>query len=203
MVGLGWHVTPDPHLAELAGARFEWSETWSRFLPKVDAEGRMAKGVYLAGDGARVLGADGAEIAGRLAARACLKDLGLPTGPSRRDKLKLARMHRFAKGVSRAFPWPDDHMKTLPDTTVVCRCEGVTARSIREAAQQVGPEINRVKSQCRAGMGRCQGRYCQSATLSVIAAETHKPAEAVGHLRAQPPVRPLPISTLLKGDVKD
>jgi hypothetical protein len=45
-------------------------------------------------------------------------------------------------------------------------------------------------------MGRCQGRYCQLAGAELIAAASGIAPGAVGRLRAQPPVRPAPISAL-------
>lgn len=47
--------------------------------------------LYLAGDGLRILGADGAEVAGRLAATACPSDLGLAFLDPRADLRRLKR----------------------------------------------------------------------------------------------------------------
>jgi hypothetical protein len=55
-------------------------------------------------------------------------------------------------------------------------------------------EINRAKAFSRAGMGRCQGRYCGHAAAEVVAAAAHLPLERVGRLRAQAPVKPLAIA---------
>ena len=202
-VALGWHLRAETHLADLAGARFDWSASFHQWLPRADALGR-AEGVpalYLAGDGLALLGADGAETAGRLAATACLADLGLPPPDPGRDlRDRGARMARFARGVARAFPWPAAMIRDLPDAAVLCRCEGITAGALRDAAARSGPEANRAKALSRVGMGRCQGRYCQLAGAEVIAAATGvAPAEA-GRLRGQSPARPLPVWTQLPAD---
>jgi len=55
-------------------------------------------------------------------------------------------------------------------------------------------EANRAKAFSRVGMGRCQGRFCAQAGAEVIAAEAHVPLEAVGRLRGQAPVKPLPMA---------
>lgn len=197
-VALGWHLRAETALADLAGAEFEWSETWAQWLPRADAEGRAGGELYLAGDGLRILGADGAEIAGRLAASACLADLGLPVSARNQahDLRRLARMRYFAEGVARAFPWPSERVRALPDETVICRCEGITAGDVRATLSLSGPEANRLKSLGRVGMGRCQGRYCQLAGAELIAAAAGIAPGAAGRLRAQPPVRPAPISAL-------
>ncbi|RNF34377.1 NAD(P)/FAD-dependent oxidoreductase [Paracoccus methylarcula] len=204
-VALGWHLQAETALADLAGIAFDWSETWAQWLPRVDAEGRAGGGVYLAGDGMGILGADGAEIAGRLAANACLADLGhaIPLRSRDRDMRRLARMRRFAKGVAQAFPWPAGMVRDLPDDTVLCRCEGVTAGELCATLRLAGAEANRVKSLGRVGMGRCQGRYCQRAGAELIAARAGIAPAQAGRLRAQPPVRPVPVSALCQTVGKD
>lgn len=198
-VGLGWHLRAETRLADLAGCDFAYDETWRQWLPQADAMGRAGRGVYLAGDGLRILGADGAEVAGRLAAAACLQDLGLPAAGVSSEKRRVARFRRFAHGVAQAFPWPSQATTGLPDETVVCRCEGVTAGELRKTADFGGGEVNRVKSLGRVGMGRCQGRYCELAASEIVAGSAgHACAAAAGRLRGQAPVRPAPISALLQ-----
>lgn len=200
-VGLGWHLRAETQLADLAGCRFAYDPTWAQWLPCADRMGRAGNGVYLAGDGLRLLGADGAEVAGRLAAVACLSDLGLSVPDSAPDLKRLDRLERFARGIARAFPWPAEQVRALPDDAILCRCEGITAGAVRRTAACGGAEANRVKSLGRAGMGRCQGRYCQLAAADLIAvAGGVAHAGAVGRLRAQAPVRPAPVGALAGED---
>ena len=56
-------------------------------------------------------------------------------------------------------------------------------------------ELNRAKAFSRAGMGRCQGRYCGHAAAEIVAAAADIPLDRVGRLRGQAPVKPLPIAT--------
>jgi NADPH-dependent 2,4-dienoyl-CoA reductase/sulfur reductase-like enzyme len=197
-VGLGFHLRPETQLADIARCSFFYEAQSRQWLPTVDVDGRTSvAGVYLAGDGARLFGADGAEAAGELAALAVLKDLGRPSQEKRAAQLRktLARMDRFRKGLTEAFPWPANFAANLPDSTVVCRCETITAREIRNAVQEKGAhEINRVKAFSRAGMGRCQGRYCAHATAEIVAAAADLSVEQVGRLRCQAPIKPLPVA---------
>ncbi|TGR63113.1 FAD/NAD(P)-binding oxidoreductase, partial [bacterium M00.F.Ca.ET.194.01.1.1] len=119
MVGMGWHLRAETHLADLTGCVFDYDEQWRQWLPKTDAMGRAGNGIYLAGDGARLLGADGAEIAGRLAAAACLTDLGHVAPPIQADLRKLARLERFARGLACAFPWPAEMVRALHNEAIV------------------------------------------------------------------------------------
>lgn len=199
-IGMGWHLRAETHLADLAECAFIYDEQWQQWLPKIDEMGRAGNGVYLAGDGVRLVGADGAEIAGRLAAAACLADLGFSAPSIGADLRKLARLERFARGLACAFPWPAQMMQALPDDAVVCRCENVTAGVVRQSVDFCGGEANRVKSLSRVGMGRCQGRYCQLAAVELAAAQAGCTQDAIGRFRGQAPVRPAPIGAFLRED---
>lgn len=198
-VGLGWHLRPESQLADLARCAFRFDAATRQWVPEADEDGRSSvAGVYLAGDGARIRGADAAEAAGRLAALAVLADAGRAglDGERTRLRARLARFGRFAEGLAAAFPWPAEAAAALPDETVICRCEGITAGELRAAASAKGaPELNRAKAFSRVGMGRCQGRYCGPAAAEVLAAATGQPVEQVGRLRGQAPVKPLEIAT--------
>lgn len=196
-VAMGWHLRAETQLADLAGADFAWSPDWAQWLPVADAMGRAGPGLYLAGDGLRILGADGAEVAGALAANACLNDLGHTTPDTQSLLARAARLTRFAKAMARAFPWPSGQLDALPDDTILCRCEGVSVGEMRATALRTGPESNRVKSLSRVGMGRCQGRYCALAAADLMARQAGIATPQAGRLRGQPPVRPVLIDELL------
>ena len=198
MIGIGWHLRAETHLADLAGCAFTYDEQWRQWLPRTDRMGRAGNGVYLAGDGVRLLGADGAEIAGRLAAAALLTDLGRPVPSAGADLRKLARLERFARGLARSFPWPAAMVQALPDDAIVCRCENVTCGAVRESADFGSGEANRVKSLSRVGMGRCQGRYCELAAVELVAAQCGCTPGTVGRFRGQAPLRPAPVGALLR-----
>jgi len=197
-VGLGYHLRPETQLADLARCAFRFDAKTRQWQPEVDADGRSSvKGVYLAGDSSRTLGADGAEAAGRLAALAALKDRGhtVSTAEMARLAKTIARSERFRQGISEAFPWPHQAAAELSDDTVICRCECITAGELRAVASEKGAtELNRAKAFSRVGMGRCQGRYCGHAAAEVVAAAAGLPLEQVGRLRGQAPVKPLPVA---------
>jgi NADPH-dependent 2,4-dienoyl-CoA reductase/sulfur reductase-like enzyme len=197
-VGLGYHLRPETQLADLAHCEFRFDEPTRQWLPKLDADGRTSmRGVYIAGDGARVLGANAAEASGKLAALAVLKDLGFPTSweAFNEQRRALKKFERFAQGLAEAFPWPAQQAARLPNDAIVCRCESVTAGELRGVIEHTGArEANRAKAFSRVGMGRCQGRYCGHAAAEIIAHAASVPIEAAGRLRGQAPVKPLPIA---------
>lgn len=197
-VALGYHLRPETQLADLAGCAFQFDRASGQWLPQLDRDGRSSvAGVYLAGDGARVRGADAAECAGQLAALAMLQDMKMAVSGREQENLRRAvsRYERFAAGIRRAFPWPAQLARKLPDSAVVCRCENITAGALRRVVCEMGAtEANRAKAFSRVGMGRCQGRYCAHAGAEVIAAAAGVPLVAVGRLRGQAPVKPLPMA---------
>lgn len=198
-VAMGYHLRPETQLADLARCAFRFDGETRQWFPEVSLEGRSSvPGVYLAGDGARILGADGAEIAGRLAALSALSDLGIPVRRAQVDELvaRQQKMDRFRRGLVQGFPWPVQQAAQLPDEAIVCRCESITAGELRHVAREMGAcEANRAKAFSRVGMGRCQGRYCGQAGAEIIAHATGVPVELVGRLRGQAPVKPLAIVT--------
>ena len=197
-VGLGYHLRPETQLADMARCEFEFHADRRLWMPKVDGMGRSSvEGVYLAGDSARVLGADAAEASGRLAAFAVLQDQGrtVPADQVQAAERTLTRIRRFQAGLNQAFPWPHAQAADLPDHAVVCRCEHVTAGELRHVVHEMGAqEANRAKAFSRVGMGRCQGRYCGVAGAEIIAQAAGVPVELVGRLRGQAPIKPMTIS---------
>ncbi|MFM0434656.1 FAD-dependent oxidoreductase [Paraburkholderia aspalathi] len=207
-VGISFGLKPETQLADLAGCRFRFDTHNRCWLPELDPAGRSTvRGIYLAGDGAGIAGADAAELAGRRTALALLDDLGIahPRGPGMRDAAaldrSLQRIAVFRQGIEAAFTPPAKCATQWPDDMTVCRCEEIDAGSLRRCIRGgEANEINRLKALTRVGMGRCQGRMCGEAALTLLAEETGKPLEAVGRLRSQPPVKPIPLSPAMYAD---
>lgn len=185
----------ETQLADLLGCAFAWNPLNRAWLPTRDSAGRSSvNGVYLAGDGAAIMGADAAQMAGERAALALLEDAGVATDRHRPSMLEqqLARIQRFRLGLETAFPFPEKWAAQAPDNLTVCRCEEVSAGDIRAVVDDGHWEINRVKAHCRVGMGRCQGRLCGLAAAEIVAERSGRSVEDVGRLRGQAPIKPLP-----------
>ncbi|WP_028216973.1 FAD/NAD(P)-dependent oxidoreductase [Paraburkholderia oxyphila] len=214
-VALGYGLRPETQLADLAGCRFAFDALNRCWLPERDAAGRSSvEGVYLAGDGAGIAGADAAELAGRRAALAVLEDLGIAAPPhdvhsaypghapdAATIEKRLARIARFREGIEQAFAPPAHCAASWPDELTVCRCEEVNAGTLRSCIRSgLASEVNRLKALTRIGMGRCQGRMCGEAAMALLSEETGKPLHEVGRLRSQAPIKPIPISPMLFED---
>lgn len=198
-VALGYGLQSETQLADLAGAKFAFDAAQRQWLPQTDGFGRAIgrENVYVAGDGNGILGADAAEARGRLAAFALLTDLKLEAGGYQPgpDMVAVARWVRLQATLRRAFALPADLFASIPDQTLLCRCEGVRVGDYRGIAGLMGArELNRAKAYSRVGMGRCQGRLCGHAAAEILAATLGVSRDSVGRLRSQPPVKPVTVA---------
>ncbi len=140
--------------------------------------GRLARG-----DGARPAGraGRGAGPGVRRAAR------------SGRRAPALARALAFQDALWRAVPPPAPRLDLLRDDTIVCRCEEVTAGRLRAEIAGGLTSLAALKKATRAGMGRCQGRFC-AATVARLCPDS--PAEP-GFAAPRAPLRPVPAAALM------
>jgi hydrogen cyanide synthase HcnB len=199
-IGFGFGLSSETQLADLARIPFSYDALQQQFLPERDSAGRTpVRGVYLAGDGSGIAGADAAELSGERAAFALIEDRGHAVAKQRLAALErdLRRIAGFRVALEAAFPFPTALAAAMPDDTILCRCEAVTAGAFRAAACGLAAsEINRAKAFSRCGMGRCQGRVCGPAANVVLAAMVNLPLERIGRLRGQPPVKPIPMAVV-------
>ena len=195
-VGLGFGLKAETQLADLAGCRFRFDGESRQWLPERNSDGESTvSGVYLAGDGAGIGGADAAELWGERVGLSIAARCGRRRDASRIALIdrRLARLARFRAGLERAFPLPSQGSR-LSDDTILCRCEAIRVGQVKDAIRAFDVvEMNRMKAITRVGMGRCEGRMCGLAAAEFLAAETRQHLAAVGRLRGQPPVKPLPM----------
>jgi glycerol-3-phosphate dehydrogenase len=62
---------------------------------------------------------------------------------------------------------------------VVCRCELVTKREIREAVRRGARTLDGIKFRTRSQMGRCHGAFCTMKILTILAEELGIPYEKI------------------------
>ncbi|MGR3711567.1 MAG: (2Fe-2S)-binding protein [Shimia sp.] len=145
-------------------------------------------------------GARAAELSGRIAALGIAHDLGFVRSAERDRRTGVWREERdlelsLRPLIDRAFP-PYRPALAPKDQTTVCRCEEISAGTIRDAARSGAAGVNHVKVLTRAGMGRCQGRLCGTTIARLVAQENGQPIEDVGVLTARPPVKPVTLGVL-------
>ena len=203
LVVLHQGVVSNTQLSMATGVEHDWNEQQLCWQPVTDQWGHVPEtSIYIAGDSRAIVGALASETQGRLAALSIAKKLG------KLDSLSehAAAYQRKLKNQTSIRPFldvlyrPKDASRIPEDGAVqVCRCEEVTAESIREyvALGCLGP--NQTKSFGRCGMGLCQGRFCSLTVTEIIANERSVPPAEVGHYKIRPPVKPILLGELGRG----
>jgi len=101
------------------------------------------------------------------------------------------KLRRFAAALDRVYRPPAHWSEQVTDDTVVCRCEEVTAGTVREAVGELGAgDLRTVKLLTRAGMGWCQGRMCGPAVAGLAGCDL-TPSR-------RPFARPVPLGVLAR-----
>jgi sarcosine oxidase subunit alpha len=65
----------------------------------------------------------------------------------------------------------DTYISHVEDDAIICRCERVTAREIREIIRNGHRDINEIKTMTRAGMGACGSKTCNLLILRLFREE--------------------------------
>lgn len=86
----------------------------------------------------------------------------------------------------------------MKDRTVVCPCEDVTVQDIQEAIELGYIALEPLKRVTAVTTGPCQGKWCLSATIRLLADETDQDPEALGGITHRQPVRGVPLAALAK-----
>ena len=73
---------------------------------------------------------------------------------------------------------------------VICRCEDIRLSEIKAAIESGASDINSIKRMTRAGMGTCQGAYCESLILGILT-EMRGANTQMTILQKRPPVSPV------------
>jgi NADPH-dependent 2,4-dienoyl-CoA reductase/sulfur reductase-like enzyme len=195
-------VIPDTALANCAGCALEWNEAIRAFEPQTDARGRSSlPDVYIAGDGAGIAGALASAEAGRAVALAVLGEL-ISMHDDKIEKRRLSSVHRCAqlrrgrRFIDAAYLPAPQFLVPPDDQTLVCRCEEVTAGTIRDVSRRGLTGPNQLKVFTRCGMGPCQGRLCGPTVVELLADEMNTRPADVGTYRLRPPIKPLRLSEI-------
>jgi len=96
-----------------------------------------------------------------------LKDEGLDLAPRKNFKPQVPGPPRFA-----TMNLEDQQQLIKLDPRfgkVVCRCELVTEAEIHNAIDHGGRTLDGIKFRSRAGMGRCQGGFCTTRCMDILA----------------------------------
>lgn len=188
-LAVGHGMLPHTDLAETLGCTLDGTDVHVDDEQRTDVPGVWAAGETTGIGGAALALAEG-HIAGRSVAARLHGREPDPAAWSAAARVR-ARLRTFFAAVDAVYTpparWPD----RVPDDTVACRCEEVTAGEVRAAVTGLGAgDLRTVKLLTRAGMGWCQGRVCGPAVAGLAGCEP-TPSR-------RPFARPVPLGVLAR-----
>jgi NADPH-dependent 2,4-dienoyl-CoA reductase/sulfur reductase-like enzyme len=194
-------VAPNTQVTRaIPGCAHDWDAVQACWKPRLDLWGNTTvEGVMVAGDSGGIGGARAAAHAGRLAALEAARALGKLTKDQRDAEAGIERLALNRQLSVRPFLdaiFPPRPAAEIPDDTILCRCEEVTAGKVREAVTLGCLGSNQTKAFTRTGMGPCQGRVCGPAVHAVIAAARGVDPATVDPFRTRFPTKPLTLGEL-------
>ena len=150
--------------------------------------------IFVVGEAGGFGGAHVALAQGRLAGQTIAAKFGFKTSENNTALQDVLRHRWFQKKLWDSFAAPRRTIFDAAPETLVCRCESLSLGELRTlVATHDVRDIGTLKRLSRAGMGRCQSRYCGSYLHDLLHEEplTHKQ-----RLVMQVPVRPVPVASL-------
>ena len=195
VVALNLGFQPETGLARALGAKQRYVDVGLGHLAsETDADGRTSvPGVFAVGDGAVIGGSRVAMASGRLAGLAAARDLGLSAPDEPATRAAQTRARTFQDALWTLFQPIRLRPESVTDETVVCRCEEVTAGRLRRELAGGLASIAALKKATRAGMGRCQGRFC-AATIARLCPDA---PDDWSFAAPRAPLRPVPAAPLM------
>jgi NADPH-dependent 2,4-dienoyl-CoA reductase/sulfur reductase-like enzyme len=200
----GFGFLPSNELARTLGLDHVFDPTLAQLVAVVDDRGRSSReDVWVVGDGAGTGGAHLARASGFLAgldvARSLARDV--PTALAAEEpsaRRARARSRRFQAALGRLFTAPRLVDQLASPDTLVCRCEEVTLHAVEASFDEGAGALGAVKRMTRAGMGRCQGRYCAPVLAGLWARRSGVPLTEEDWFAPAPPFKPIPVAAAVE-----
>jgi D-hydroxyproline dehydrogenase subunit alpha len=199
---MGYGFFPSNEILRALGASQTFDRAKGQLITVRDANCQTnVAGLYGVGDCCGLGGAQAAREEGVIAATAALRSLGLSLLPplaaaERASRARLQRCVQFQKALWSLFTPAAGPAEPTPET-LICRCEQVSHQRIEEVLAEGAASIGEVKRQTRAGMGRCQGRYCAVPVAALIAERIQSELSEDALFAPRPPIKPVRISDLV------
>lgn len=204
-VCMGFGFLPSNEMSRALGCAHRYDATTGSLVVDRTPTGRTSvDGVWVIGDAGGVAGAQVALAAGVLAACEIVESLGR-TVPDSIDRRPTERAHRrntrFQQHLWRLYRAPVLVDQLATATTTVCRCESVTLGKLEDGLDAGATMAGALKRVTRAGMGKCQGRYCGPVMTSLVARRSGSAVDEFSGFWPQAPFKPTDIATIASPDL--
>ena len=203
-VCVGYGFQPSADVSRPLGCKHRFDTEKGTLVIEKDGDCQTSiPGVFVAGDSGGLGGARAAIEEGFIAGCTAARNLDRELPPAIASELemrrrKLASHRRFQEALWRLYRAPRLMDELATDNTLICRCEAVSRAAINEALESGTSTVGGVKRQTRAGMGRCQGRYCGPIMAHLVSGSMESEIEEFSFFAPRPPIKPVPISAIAR-----
>jgi len=202
-VCMGYGFMPSNEILRALGCRHGFDPDRGHLVTERDGDCLTSvANVYAVGDCAGLGGAPAAEAEGIIAGLAAAASLGFAPSAGQAQaaataREQLRRHRRFQAGLWALYRAPRLLAELARPDTMICRCEELTLAEIDSGFAEGTQSIGAVKRATRAGMGRCQGRYCGPVLAALAASRQGRPLDEAAHWAPRPPVKPIRIADIV------
>ena len=206
-VCIGYGFAPSNEILRALGCRSIVNETKGTLdAVRGDDCETTREPVFAVGDCARFGGSRIAECEGVIAGNAAARSLGFEIPGRAKKAVKLARSSKRRQQNFQSALWtmfkPAEGLFKFPgDEVIACRCEEVAGREIADGLMATGSnEAGSLKRSTRAGMGRCQGRYCGPEIARFLIDSGLDSIDETKLWAPRPPIKPVTVASLANFD---
>jgi thioredoxin reductase len=114
----------------------------------------------------------------------------------RRLQKRLDKLNRFRKVLDEMSMPRAGLYELANDDTVVCRCEEITLKEIKDAMADGATHSKDIKRMTRVGMGPCEGRMCGPALIEMMRCQPNAHPDALECLPPRPSIKPIALGVL-------
>jgi thioredoxin reductase len=207
-VAIGYGFLSSNEIARSLGCKHEFDEKSQSYRVVRDEYGSTSLSqVHVLGDSGAIFGAQVAQAGGVLAASKIVSEMGGKSSRSltrevRKARFRYRRNLKFQKWLWRVFDAPTITTQVATETTVVCRCLGISREEVEKGFSDDVLSAGALKRITRTGMGMCQGRYCGVFTVNAVQEKMSKTPNEFSGFAPQVPYKPTSIGVIAQSESK-
>lgn len=193
-VAMGYGFAPANDLARLLGCKHQVRRGILE-VERDDAGATSVSCVRVVGEAGGFGGAPIAMAQGTLAGAAAASALGQRVAPNPKTLRLLSRHRTFQAALWSLYSAKIESLALAAPETLACRCEAITRAALERVVRERDvKDISTLKRLTRAGMGRCQGRYCAPWLHEIV--NSAPPETELAMFAPQAPLRPVALAAL-------
>jgi NADPH-dependent 2,4-dienoyl-CoA reductase/sulfur reductase-like enzyme len=205
-LAVGWGFTPDLTIAQSLGIQQTAGQDGFPVVAVDEFQCTSDPRIFAAGEITGVGGSDLSRTEGIIAGQAAadrLNHVGRSTTLRniRAQVKRRTRERKFANTLLKIYSVKDGWRAWLTNETVICRCEEVDLKTVKDSLENLGAtNIRSVKLLTRVGMGACQGRICSRSAVEIIAGAHNQKTSIQDYISAgnRPIFAPITLGELAK-----